>query len=140
GARQADLDEMLKFHDPSPPVPPSSSQSILKSSQAVHLSDYERKEILDYPSVYCICANSEKKPAMPRNPPTTSATMVRAEIIWLSKMITILTAMKSLTLSENAHLVKYFSVAAMPPASQQPSRSSRARSVSIAGPHGDQDP
>lgn len=86
GARQEDLDEMLKFPDPSPPVPPSSPQcmcylfadefllltfqsiAILKSSQAVYLSEYERKEILDYPSVYCIGANSEKKPATLGNP------------------------------------------------------------------------
>ncbi|KAG9019380.1 hypothetical protein FRB90_003187 [Tulasnella sp. 427] len=113
GARQADLDEMLKFPDPSPPVPPSSSQSILKSSQAVHLSDYERKEILDYPSVYCIGANSEKKPATPRN--LTNNFGYDA-------------------LSKKTHLVKYFSVAAIPPASQQPSRSFGTRSVSIITP------
>lgn len=68
GARQEDLDEMLKFPEPSPPVPPSSPQSLLKSSQAVYLSEYERKEILDYPSVYCLGANSEKKPATLGNP------------------------------------------------------------------------
>ncbi|KAG8926030.1 hypothetical protein FRC01_009429 [Tulasnella sp. 417] len=68
GARQEDLDEMLKFPEPSPPIPPSSPQSLLKSSQAVYLSEYERKEILDYPSVYCIGANSEKKPATLGNP------------------------------------------------------------------------
>ena len=37
--------------------------AVLKSSQAVYLSDYERKEILDYPSVYYIGARSDKKPA-----------------------------------------------------------------------------
>ncbi|KAG8905866.1 hypothetical protein FRB99_008077 [Tulasnella sp. 403] len=68
GARQEELDEMLKFPDPTPPVPPSSPSAILKSSQAVYLSDYERKEILDFPQVYCIGARSEKKPATRDNP------------------------------------------------------------------------
>lgn len=36
---------------------------MLKSSQAVYLSDYERREIMDYPSVYYIGARSDKKPA-----------------------------------------------------------------------------
>jgi dual specificity tyrosine-phosphorylation-regulated kinase 2/3/4 len=34
---------------------------VLKSSQAVYLSDYERKEILDFPTVYYIGARSDKK-------------------------------------------------------------------------------
>lgn len=42
--------------------------AILQSGQAQHLSDYERKEILDYPSVYCIGAKSKKKPAVPEVP------------------------------------------------------------------------
>jgi dual specificity tyrosine-phosphorylation-regulated kinase 2/3/4 len=37
--------------------------AFLKSGQSVYLSDYERKEILDYPSIYYIGAHSEKKPA-----------------------------------------------------------------------------
>jgi dual specificity tyrosine-phosphorylation-regulated kinase 2/3/4 len=32
-----------------------------------YLSTYERKEILDFPSVYCIGARSKKKPAAPDN-------------------------------------------------------------------------
>ncbi len=40
---------------------------MLKSNQHQYLSDYERKEILDYPSVYCIGAKSKKKPATPEN-------------------------------------------------------------------------
>jgi serine/threonine protein kinase len=36
----------------------------MKSPQAVHLSEYERKEIVDYPSVYWIGARSKKKLAM----------------------------------------------------------------------------
>jgi dual specificity tyrosine-phosphorylation-regulated kinase 2/3/4 len=40
-------------------------KAVLKSSQRQHLSDYERQEILDYPSVYYIGTGSEKKPAHP---------------------------------------------------------------------------
>lgn len=40
-------------------------EAVLKSSQRQHLTDYERQEILDYPSVYYIGAGSEKKPAHP---------------------------------------------------------------------------
>lgn len=38
---------------------------MLKGPQAQHLSDYERKEVLDYPEVYCIGENSQKKQASP---------------------------------------------------------------------------
>lgn len=41
---------------------------ILKSPQVQALSEYERKEILDYPSVYCIGADSKKNAALPDNP------------------------------------------------------------------------
>jgi Protein kinase domain len=40
-------------------------EAVLKSSQRQHLSDYERQEILDYPSVYYIGTGSEKKLAHP---------------------------------------------------------------------------
>lgn len=39
--------------------------AVLRSSQNQYLSEYERKEILDYPSVYCIGARSQKKRATP---------------------------------------------------------------------------
>ncbi|EFI28423.1 CMGC/DYRK/DYRK2 protein kinase [Coprinopsis cinerea okayama7 len=65
GATQEELEEMLKFPEPTPPVPPASPHHVLKSSQAQYLSDYERKEILDYPSVYFIGAKSRKKMATP---------------------------------------------------------------------------
>ena len=39
--------------------------AVLKSSQVRYLSEYERKEILDYPAVYTIGAQSKKKPATP---------------------------------------------------------------------------
>lgn len=39
--------------------------AILQGSQVQYLSQYERKEILNYPSVYCFGARSQKKPATP---------------------------------------------------------------------------
>lgn len=68
GAKKEDLEEMLKFPEPIAPAPALTPQAVLKSSQAVYLSDYERKEILDYPNVYFIGARSDKKPAMRDNP------------------------------------------------------------------------
>ncbi|KAF9052752.1 hypothetical protein BJ165DRAFT_1442550 [Panaeolus papilionaceus] len=61
GASQEDLDEMLKFPEPIPPARPSSPATVLKSSQAAALSDYEKKEIWDYPNVYCVGARSRKR-------------------------------------------------------------------------------
>lgn len=43
-------------------------KAVLKSSQLQHLSEYERREILDYPSVYYIGTGSEKKLAHPDRP------------------------------------------------------------------------
>ncbi|KAG6910900.1 hypothetical protein DXG01_006583 [Tephrocybe rancida] len=62
GATQEELDELLQFPEPLPPGTPASPSSVLRNS-AQYLSDYERKEILDYPSVYCFGAKSKKKPA-----------------------------------------------------------------------------
>ena len=42
--------------------------AVLKSNQRQYLSEYERQEVLDYPSVYYIGAGSEKKPAHPDKP------------------------------------------------------------------------
>ncbi|KAG7452947.1 uncharacterized protein BT62DRAFT_959080 [Guyanagaster necrorhizus] len=67
GATQEELDELLRFPEPLPPGKPSSPLSIIKGSQSQYLSDYERKEILDFPSVYCIGARSKKKMASPDN-------------------------------------------------------------------------
>jgi dual specificity tyrosine-phosphorylation-regulated kinase 2/3/4 len=39
--------------------------AILESNQVQYLSHYERKEILEFPSVYCLGARSKKKPATP---------------------------------------------------------------------------
>ncbi|KAF8078194.1 CMGC/DYRK/DYRK2 protein kinase [Lyophyllum atratum] len=62
GATQEELDELLQFPEPLPPGTPTSPSSTLRNSSQ-YLSDYERKEILDYPSVYCLGAKSKKKPA-----------------------------------------------------------------------------
>ena len=43
-------------------------KAVLKSSQRQHLSDYEKQEILDYPSVFYVGAGSEKKQAHPDRP------------------------------------------------------------------------
>lgn len=42
----------------------STSLAMLKGPQAQSLSEYERKEVLDYPSVYYYGADSRKKPAV----------------------------------------------------------------------------
>ncbi|KAG6816950.1 hypothetical protein H0H87_001465 [Tephrocybe sp. NHM501043] len=62
GTTQEELDELLQFPEPIPPGAPSSPTSVLRNS-AQYLSDYERKEILDYSSVYTFGAKSKKKPA-----------------------------------------------------------------------------
>ncbi|TFK46040.1 hypothetical protein OE88DRAFT_1708135 [Heliocybe sulcata] len=67
GASQEELDQLLCFPEPIPPTTPSSPTSLLRSSQAQWLSEYERKEVLDYPSVYFIGARSDKKPATTSN-------------------------------------------------------------------------
>ncbi|KAI0303440.1 hypothetical protein B0F90DRAFT_1935362 [Multifurca ochricompacta] len=68
GATQEELDALLRFPEPLPPAPPQSPSTVLKSGQRQHLSEYERQEILDYPSVYYIGAGSEKKLAHPDRP------------------------------------------------------------------------
>ncbi|KAJ7074410.1 hypothetical protein C8F01DRAFT_1100425 [Mycena amicta] len=67
GATQDELDGLLQFPEPLPPGTPSSPTAILKGSQNQYLSEYERKEILDYPAVYCIGAKSNKKSAVLEN-------------------------------------------------------------------------
>ncbi|KAH9048090.1 hypothetical protein EDB84DRAFT_1611299 [Lactarius hengduanensis] len=64
GATQEELDALLRFPEPLPPVPPRVHQS----SQRQHLSEFECQEILDYPSVYYIGTGSEKKLAHPDRP------------------------------------------------------------------------
>ncbi|KAA1476191.1 hypothetical protein DENSPDRAFT_843097 [Dentipellis sp. KUC8613] len=68
GATQEELDELLRFPEPLPPGRPSSPNMLLENGQRQHLSEYERKEILDYPDVYYIGAGSQKKPASPDRP------------------------------------------------------------------------
>ncbi|EJD02073.1 uncharacterized protein FOMMEDRAFT_29176 [Fomitiporia mediterranea MF3/22] len=61
GAKKDDLDELLKFPEPIPPARPSSPAAVLNGDRSYHLSDYERKEILDYSSVYFVSSRNEKK-------------------------------------------------------------------------------
>nr|AXF50741.1 protein kinase [Inonotus obliquus] len=61
GAKRNDLDELLKFPEPIPPGRSNSPATILNGDQVTQLSDYERKEILDYPSIYYIGNRNEKK-------------------------------------------------------------------------------
>ncbi|TDL27191.1 hypothetical protein BD410DRAFT_739913 [Rickenella mellea] len=68
GAKKEELDELLRFPEPQPPATPLTPTSVLRSSQHQYLSEYERKEILDFPSVYCIGARSDKKMATLDNP------------------------------------------------------------------------
>jgi len=63
GATQEELDELLHFPEPFPPGSPSTPSAILKNFSE-HLSEYERSEILDYPSVYWYGAKSKKKTAV----------------------------------------------------------------------------
>ncbi|EIN07636.1 hypothetical protein PUNSTDRAFT_45173 [Punctularia strigosozonata HHB-11173 SS5] len=63
GASPEEVNDMLKFPEPTTPVKPVSPEDVLNSSQVKYLSQYERQEILDYPSVYFIGARSQKKPA-----------------------------------------------------------------------------
>ncbi len=83
GATQQELDDMLKFPEPIPPATPitpsgkfSFAQNgdeadlflvLLKGPEAQALSGYEKKEVLDYPSVYYYGAGSRKKPATTDN-------------------------------------------------------------------------
>ncbi|KZS89864.1 kinase-like protein [Sistotremastrum niveocremeum HHB9708] len=67
GSKKEDLDELLKFPEPFTPDAPASPHSILQSSQANFLSEYERKEILEHQSIYWIGAQSEKKMATREN-------------------------------------------------------------------------
>ncbi|KAF9452805.1 hypothetical protein P691DRAFT_659930 [Macrolepiota fuliginosa MF-IS2] len=63
GATQEELEALMDFPKPIDPVPPSSPNATLRSSQVQYLSEFERKEIQDYASVYYIGAKSKKKMA-----------------------------------------------------------------------------
>lgn len=49
-------------------APTNISSDLLNSSQVHALSEYERKEVLEYPNVYCIGSQSSKKRATLDNP------------------------------------------------------------------------
>ncbi|CAK5279416.1 unnamed protein product [Mycena citricolor] len=65
GASQEELDDLLRFPEPLAPGTAYSPAAILGGSQNQYLSAYERKEMLDFPSVYFIGPQSKKKPAVP---------------------------------------------------------------------------
>ncbi|KZV61322.1 hypothetical protein PENSPDRAFT_619246 [Peniophora sp. CONT] len=67
GATQAELDALLQFPEPTPPVTAMNPTSILKGSQRNQLSDYEQQEILEFTSAYFL-GGSGKKPAHPDRP------------------------------------------------------------------------
>ncbi|KAF9514477.1 hypothetical protein BS47DRAFT_873226 [Hydnum rufescens UP504] len=67
GVKKEELDEMLRFPEPIPPVSPSSPASVLRSSQAAYLSPFREGEILKYPKVYCVGAHTEKHQATVEN-------------------------------------------------------------------------
>ncbi|KAI0332081.1 hypothetical protein GY45DRAFT_1247509 [Cubamyces sp. BRFM 1775] len=63
GAKQEDLDSMLRFPEPIAPAPALTPEEVLQSDQVRWLSEYERKEIFEFPAIYFIGARSEKKMA-----------------------------------------------------------------------------
>ncbi|GJJ12423.1 hypothetical protein Clacol_006665 [Clathrus columnatus] len=65
GAKKEELEEMLKFPEPTIPVSSMAPNAVLNSSLGDHLSAFERQEILDYPSVYYVGQGSNKIPATP---------------------------------------------------------------------------
>jgi dual specificity tyrosine-phosphorylation-regulated kinase 2/3/4 len=84
GAKKEELDAMFKFPEPIPPTPPDTpacelkalvgfawvidcSAALLKSNRVAYLSEYERREVLDFPQVYFYGQGSEKKMATTDN-------------------------------------------------------------------------
>ncbi|KAH9901650.1 hypothetical protein C8Q73DRAFT_253672 [Cubamyces lactineus] len=63
GAKQEDLDSMLRFPEPITPAPALTPEEVIQSDQVRWLSEYERKEIFEFPAIYYIGARSEKKMA-----------------------------------------------------------------------------
>ncbi|KAG8726990.1 hypothetical protein FRC10_006514 [Ceratobasidium sp. 414] len=63
GAQREELDDMLKFPEPIPPTTGFTPAELLESSQNDYLCEYERKEMVDFPRVYCVAAGSKKNMA-----------------------------------------------------------------------------
>lgn len=63
GASQEELDRLLNFPEPIAPAPALSPENILRSNHVQYLSEYERKEVQEYTSVYYFGAKSKKKMA-----------------------------------------------------------------------------
>ncbi|KAG8728213.1 hypothetical protein FRC10_005218 [Ceratobasidium sp. 414] len=54
---------MLKFPEPIPPKTGLTPAELLESSQNDYLCEYERKEMMDFPRVYCVGGGSKKNMA-----------------------------------------------------------------------------
>ncbi|KZT56992.1 kinase-like protein [Calocera cornea HHB12733] len=67
GAKKEELDEMFKFPEPTAPTPSETPASLLKSSRVAYLSEFERREVLDFPQVYYYGQGSDKKMATTDN-------------------------------------------------------------------------
>lgn len=67
GAKREDLEDLLKFPEPIPPVPGMPPAAFLRSRDVVSLSEYEREEVLEYENVHYFGKGSEKKPATREN-------------------------------------------------------------------------
>ncbi|KAG8713640.1 hypothetical protein FRC08_013014, partial [Ceratobasidium sp. 394] len=67
GAKREELEEMLKFPEPIPPKAGLTPAELLESSQNDYLCEYERKEMMDFPRVYCVGAGSKKNMATLNN-------------------------------------------------------------------------
>ncbi|KAG9126303.1 hypothetical protein FRC07_004041 [Ceratobasidium sp. 392] len=63
GAKREELEEMLKFPEPIPAKAGMTPSEVLESSQNDYLCEYERKEMMDFPRVYCVGAGSKKNMA-----------------------------------------------------------------------------
>ncbi|GAA5967172.1 hypothetical protein JCM11641_000461 [Rhodosporidiobolus odoratus] len=67
GVSEETVRKMFEFPDPTDPLPPLSPDDAV-SLYARYLSPYEKEEIRDYPKVYFVGPNCDKKPAVKENP------------------------------------------------------------------------
>ncbi|GAA6011240.1 hypothetical protein JCM10207_008274 [Rhodosporidiobolus poonsookiae] len=67
GVAEETVRKMFEFPDPTEPLPPLSSEDAL-SLYSRYLAPYEKEEIRDYPQVYFVGPNCDKKPATKEAP------------------------------------------------------------------------
>ncbi|KIJ44396.1 hypothetical protein M422DRAFT_131850, partial [Sphaerobolus stellatus SS14] len=65
GATKEEVEGLFKFPEPIAPVSPMSPNDIINGPLGQHLCDYEKQEILDYPSVHYVGQGSKKNQATP---------------------------------------------------------------------------